>query len=155
MTDKASGASAFGSGAFTAFWVSALVSNSGAWLAQLTVPYLLYRHTNSALWVAAVAVASFVPVVIFSVWGGTLADRFRRHTIVLLTQAGMALAVTVLWLQSLLAASSPQWMLAPIAVLGCLQGLGLPAWTALVNDLVPRHQLRSAVSLNSPDPMAY
>ena len=62
---------AFKHRSYTLFWCGAVVSNTGNWLSNLTVPYVLYTMTGSALWVAYAAVAQFVPTVLLAPWGGS------------------------------------------------------------------------------------
>lgn len=60
---------------FRTFWSAALVSNTGSWLSNLTVPYVLYDLTHSAVWVGLAAVAQFLPGVLMAPYSGALADR--------------------------------------------------------------------------------
>ena len=48
---------------YTIFWLGTFVSNTGSWLQNLTIPYVLYQMTGSALWVGLVAVAQALPVI--------------------------------------------------------------------------------------------
>jgi len=134
---------------FRVFWTGALLSNTGTWLQSLTVPYVLFQLTNSALWVGLAAVAQFLPMVLLSPLGGTLADRVPRRSILLVTQsamAGVALLMLVTWLAGV---RSPGMLLGLVAIGGALNGVNMPSWQSYVSDLVPREDLMSAVTLNS------
>jgi predicted MFS family arabinose efflux permease len=94
-------------------------------------------------------VAQFLPMMITSPLGGDLADRLPRRTLLLVTQAAMALNAVVLWLAWVDGLAAPQALLVFVAVYAILNGLNIPSWQALVNDMVPREDLLSAVTLNS------
>lgn len=134
---------------FRLFWIAGIVSNSGTWLSNLAVPFVLYQITGSAIWVGLIAVAQFVPNILFGPLGGALADRFSRRKLLMVTQTLLAGDAFLLWGMWVLGVREPILLLIPVAVLGVLNGLNLPAWQSFVNDLVPRSDLRSAVALNS------
>lgn len=134
---------------YLVFWLGALVSNIGSWLQNLTVPFVVFQITGSAWWVGAATAAQFAPGFVASPWGGHLADTRERRTLLLVLQSLMALAALGLW--AVWTAGSPSLLavLGLTAVMGLIWGLTLPSWQAFVNDLVPRDDLVSAVSLNS------
>ncbi len=137
---------------FALFWSGALVSNTGNWLSNLTVPYVLFQLTGSAVWTGVASLAQFAPQMLLTPLAGMLADRVDRRRFLLLTQALMALAAAGLWAVWVFVAqpfSDVYALLALVAVSGALQGLNLPSWQAFVNDMVPRSDLRSAITLNS------
>lgn len=134
---------------FRVFWIGALASNTGTWLSNLAVPYVLFQLTHSAVWVSMATVGQILPSVLLSPWGGSLADRHDRRRLLVVTQAGMAAAATVLWLLSACGAASPWAMVAALSLTGLFNGANMPVWQAFTNDLVPRADLRSAVALNS------
>ena len=62
---------------FALFWGSSLVSNSGTWLQNVAVPFVLFRLTHSAAWVGFGTFAQFAPGVALAPLAGSLADRYR------------------------------------------------------------------------------
>lgn len=134
---------------YVLFWCGALASNTGSWLSNLTVPYVLYQMTGSALWVGMVSVWQFLPGLFLGPVGGAFADRHERRRVVFLTQTGMAAAAFLMWAAWQWGPREPLVLLALVGLSGIFQGLNLPSWQSLVSDLVPRDDLRSAVSLNS------
>ncbi len=134
---------------YVLFWCGALASNTGSWLSNLTVPYVLYQMTGSALWVGMVSVWQFLPGLLLGPVGGALADRHERRRVVFLTQTGMAAAAFLMWAAWQWGFREPLVLLALVGLSGIFQGLNLPSWQSLVSDLVPRGDLTSAVSLNS------
>lgn len=131
------------------FWAGGLISNSGTWLQSLTVPFVLFQITGSALWVGLAAVAQFLPMVLLSPLGGSLADRRSRRRVLLATQSGMALTALGLLITWVSGVRSPVVLLAFLVIGGVINGINLPSWQAFVSDLVPRDDLLSAVTLNS------
>lgn len=135
--------------AFAAFWVAAFVSNTGAWISNIAVPFVIFAITGSAWWVGLVAVASFVPGVFMGIIGGILADRIDRRRVLIVTQTIQAFAAIGLWAVWAAGVRDPGILMIPVAVSGAAQGLNMPSWQAFVHDLVPRSALRSAVALQS------
>jgi MFS family permease len=134
---------------FALFWCGALVSNVGAWLASLTIPYVVYQVTGSALLVGLVAVFQFVPFLLSGPWGGVLADRHDRRRILLITQTGLMLSAFLVWAVVAAGVREPLVIMGAVSLTGIFAGLNMPSWQAFVNDLVPREDLQSAVALNS------
>ncbi|WP_431710556.1 MFS transporter [Glutamicibacter uratoxydans] len=158
MTKAASAAgSAPQSGLFAAlrhrnyaiFWVGALISNTGTWLGNLTVPYVLFQATGSATWVGIAAVAQFGPVMILSPVGGLLADSVDRRKLLLWTQLTLFIVAALMWLQWLSGLHEPWLLVLLLTLAGAANGVNNPTWQSLVNDLVPRTEVYSAVTLNS------
>lgn len=134
---------------YRVFWAAAAVSNTGSWLSNLTVPYVLFELTSSAFWVGLAALAQFLPGVLTAPWGGALADRHDRRRVLLLAQTGSALAALALCAAWAAGVHDKYAIMALVALGGAFHGLGLPAWQSFVHDLVPRVDLPSAVGLNS------
>ncbi|CAN5221097.1 hypothetical protein BH18ACT4_BH18ACT4_07030 [soil metagenome] len=134
---------------FAFMWSAALVSNTGSWIQHVTVPYVLYRLTGSAAWVGFAAFAQFLPLVLTGPLAGSLADRFPRRRILLLTQSLMALGAFGLWAIWVAGARSPVLIVALVSISGVVACLNIPAWQAFVTELVPRSVLLNAITLNS------
>jgi MFS family permease len=134
---------------FAIFWTGALFSNTGSWVQNLTIPYVFYQLTGSAFWVGFVTFTQFVPAMVLGPLAGSIADRFDRRRILLSTQSAMALVALSLWGVWASGVRSLPPILALVMLSGVLAGLNIPSWQAFVNDLVPRHDLLSAVTLNS------
>lgn len=147
--DSGSALRAFGHRNYRIFWCGALASNTGSWLSNLTVPYVLYQLTGSAFWVGLVSLWQFLPSVFFGPLGGAVADRYDRRRVLLLTQAGMTAAAFLMWACWVTGWREPLVLLALVGLGGLFMGINLPSWQAFVSDLVPREDLRSAVALNS------
>jgi len=134
---------------FTLFWFGALFSNTGTWVQNVTVPFLVFQLTQSAAWVGVAAFTQLLPLALFSVVGGSLADRFQRRSILLVTQSAAALVALALWALWVSGRASLAPVLVLVGVGGMVTGLNIPAWQAFVSELVPRDTLLNAVTLNS------
>lgn len=134
---------------FRLFWTGAVLSNTGYGLQSLTVPFIIYQLTGSALWVGMIAAAEFIPSILLSPLGGSLADRFDRRRILLITQSFAAAVAALLWLIWVVGWHEPALILATVALGSTAIGITLPTWQAFVNDLVPRNDLLAGITMNS------
>src|SRR3954447_22794211 len=117
---------------FALFWSAALVSNSGTWMQNIAVPYVLFQLTHNAVWVGFASFAQFIPGVLLAPVAGRLADRFPRRPVLMVTQSLLGVTAATLWLEYALGARSPWVMTATLAVSGSLQALSIAAWQAYV-----------------------
>ncbi len=134
---------------FALLWAGAFLSNIGTWMETVAVGILVTTETGQAGWAGLVAAAGFVPSALLAPFGGALADRIPRRTLLLATstvQTGLAAILTLLT-----AAGTPHPGVVTLIVLaaGCALALGFPAYQALLPDLVPREDLAGAVALSS------
>jgi MFS family permease len=134
---------------YTIFWLGALVSNTGSWLQNLTVPYVVFEITGSAFWVGVATAAQFLPGFFGSPLGGHLADTRERRRLLIVLLSVMAVLAVGLWWTWESGSRSLTVILLLVSASGLVWGTTLPSWQAFVNDLVPREDLVSAVSLNS------
>ena len=134
---------------FRIFWMGAVVSNTGTWILNLTLPFVLFEITGSALWVGAAVAAQFLPMFVFSPLGGSVADQYSRRSVLLVMQIAMGLGAAAIWLAWVSDIRNPWVLLFLVAIVGALNGVSMPSWQGFVHDLVPREDLLSAVTLNS------
>jgi predicted MFS family arabinose efflux permease len=134
---------------FALFWSAAFVSNTGSWMQNIVVPYVLYDVTGSPAWVGVGGFAQYVPALLLGPVGGVLADRFPRKRVTLVVNMlGTAVAVA-LWLAWRDGRASPWTTVGLVTLVGVVVGLGLPSWQSLMPSLVPRALLHNAIALNS------
>lgn len=134
---------------FRIFFFGAMVSNTGSWLQNLAVPFVLFELTGQALWVGLAGFAQFIPSFLLGPLGGSLADRLDRRKVLMATQTAQALAAFTLWGVWAAGFREPALILAITAVTGIFSGLMIPSWQAFVPALVPKEDLASAITLNS------
>lgn len=134
---------------FALFWAGALVSNVGTWMQNVTVPIVLLELTDDATWVGLSTFATLMPGVVVGPWGGALADRFQRRTVLLVANAVQVAVAVALWAAWGAGVRSPGVVLALVAAGGLCFGLSVASWQSFVSELVPREELLNAVTLNS------
>lgn len=134
---------------FRALWLAILGSNIGTWINDVAASWVMAERTGSPLMVAAVQSATTLPVVLFALAAGTLADIVDRRRYLMLTQGWMLLSATALATASHLHLLSPWLLLVLTFSMGCGAAMAMPAQAAIVSELVPRPLLAPAVALNS------
>src|SRR5215469_284132 len=134
---------------FRTLWITALISYTGSWMQNIATGWLMTTLTSSPVWVSLVQVALSLPVFLIALPAGALADMVDRRKFLLVTQASMVAAATVLGVLTITGRVTPQLLLVFTFLLGTGAVMNEPAWQALIPDLVPREKLSSAVALNS------
>jgi predicted MFS family arabinose efflux permease len=134
---------------FRFLWASVLVSNVGSMIQGVGAGWLMATITHSENLVALVQSAISLPVMMFSLFAGALADSFERRRQMLVAQSSMFVISIIVALVTYAGWMTPAILLAGTFMLGCGTALSIPAWQASLRDLVPKEQLPSAVTLNS------
>lgn len=116
---------------------------------RVTVPFVLFDLTGSAAIVGLAGFLQLIPAAVMGPLGGSLADRFSRRQVLLVTQAAMAVVAIALWATWAAGIRSTPLILFIISVQGIFGGLNIPSWQAFVSELVPRDVLLNAITLNS------
>ena len=137
---------------FRLLWFGAFTSSSGAWLQETALAWILLQLTNDPAYLGYNGFLATAPILIFTLIGGVLADRFDRRRILLTSQwSQMIFALTLALLAffkvpAMLLVSSA---LALSFLTGCVQAFGGPAYQSLVPMLVDKKDLPNAIALNS------
>lgn len=132
---------------FAIVWVAAFVSNVGVWLQAVAVGVLVTDLTGQAGWTGLVAAAAFLPIGVLSPVGGAMADRVDRRRWLLWTTLGEAVLAAALAVLVGTGRESPAAVTLLVLGGGSMTALGLPAFQALLPDLVDREDLLAASSL--------
>jgi len=131
-------------------WSAALVSNVGSWMQAVALGILVTAKTHNALWTGLVAAAAFLPNGLLAPFGGALADRLDRRRWLLLTTLGEMACATLLAVLAAVGDAPPAVAVAVAFLGGSAAAVGLPAYQAMLPDLVDdRGDLLAAVSLSS------
>ncbi|MER5845557.1 MFS transporter [Streptomyces sp. NPDC002012] len=134
---------------FRLLWIQGLVTYFGSFMALIALPLQIKELTGSPLAVGAMGAVELVPLVVFGLYGGALADSADRRKVILGTEAGLGLLALVL----LVNAALPDPMLWPLYLVAggvsALAGLQRPALDSLMARIVPHDQLTAAAALNS------
>ena len=134
---------------FRLFWFGLIVSVMGTWMQNAAQGWLVLELTDSSLWLGLVAACGSLPMLLFSLPAGVIADRFPKRNILLFTQTLAMVQAFVL--AGLIYAHIVQvWhVMVLAALLGVVNALDMPTRQAMVMELTGREDLLNAVSLNS------
>src|SRR2546430_11051156 len=134
---------------FRLFWFGQLISLTGTWMQTIGQAWLVLELTHSAWLLGVVGALQFLPVMLLALFGGVLADRLPKRTVLLFTQSSAMIQAFVLWI--LVATGSVHlWhVLVLAALLGLTNSLDMPTRQAFVVEMVGREDLPNAVALNS------
>ncbi len=133
---------------FRIIWIGLFASNIGTWMQNLALPAYIDARTHQATWVAIMGFAQLGPLLLLSIPGGVLADRFPRRPWLITNQAmQMVFAVAIAFL---IARDSSLWAIFAVQLgIGIFNALGAPAMQASIPLLISRADLPGALSLNS------
>jgi MFS family permease len=134
---------------FRMVWIATVVSNTATWIHEVGAAWLMTSLAPSPLMVSLIQVATSLPMFLFALPAGALADIVDRRKMLLVTQAWMLLAAAGMAGFTLAGLTNPLLLLLFTFALGIGAALNAPAWQAIVPELVPREQLPAAVALNS------
>lgn len=131
------------------FFVGQLVSLIGTWMEQTAMGWLVYQLSGSKFLLGAVAAAGTAPMLVLSLWGGSVADRYPKRSILVSTQAvSMVVAfilATIVW-----GGHVQPWHIVVLAMInGVAMAFDMPARQAFVIEMTSKEDLMNAISLNS------
>jgi MFS family permease len=134
---------------FRLFFFGQLVSMCGTWMQSVGQVWLVLRLTGSGVAVGVVTALQFLPILLFGVWGGVVADRVDKRKALIITQASMGVVAAVL---AVITATGivHLWMVYACALaLGVANLFDNPIRQAFVTEMVGSAEITNAVSLNS------
>lgn len=134
---------------FRLFWIGQTVSLIGTWMQQVGQGWLALELTDDAFFVGLVAAAGTLPVLVFSLYGGVVADRRSKLHIVMVCQSLLLIEATALWWLTWTGRMSEEWLLTLATIGGIIAAFEIPARQALTVELVSREDLVDAIALNS------
>lgn len=146
---QTSALSPFGHPVFRDVWIANLVSQFGGLIQVVGASWMMLSIAESAEMVTLVQSSTTLPIVIFALLAGALADNFDRRGIMIAAQAFMLVVSAVLALCAYLDLITPWLLLTFTFLIGCGAAFNGPAWQASVAEMVPRADLATAVALNS------
>ncbi|MFF4906528.1 MFS transporter [Streptomyces sp. NPDC001260] len=135
--------------AYRRLWSSTIVTAVGSQLTAVAVPKQIYDITGSSAWVGAASLAGLLPLIVFALWGGAVADSMDRRKLLLITNTGIAVTSLLFWLQAVTGLESVAVLMALLAMQQAFWGLNAPARNASIARLVPEGQLPAANALGS------
>lgn len=136
---------------FAIYTAGSFISATGSWFQVVALGWLVVsvggRHSGFLL--GLVGFVSLMPVLVLGLVGGLLADRLNRRVLLLATQLFNAGALLLLAYLTGTGRATVGVILTFALVMGIVNALTWPAWQALINDMVPSHDLARAIALNS------
>ncbi|MGW1884278.1 MFS transporter [Streptomyces sp. NPDC001970] len=134
---------------FRLLWGQGLVTYFSSFMAMVALPLQIKELTGSPFAVGAMGAVELVPLVVFGLYGGALADAVDRRKVILLTEAGLGVLALILLVNALL----PTPVLWPLYLVAAgvsgLAGLQRPALDSLLARIVPHDQQTAAAALNA------
>ncbi|MTD56625.1 MFS transporter [Amycolatopsis pithecellobii] len=135
--------------AFRRLWIGTAVTAIGSQLTTVAVPKQVFDLTGSSGWVGLTGAVALVPLLVFGLWGGAIADAVDRRKLLLVGNAGIAVVSALLWLQAWLHVGSVWLVLALLAVNQAFFAINMPTRSAVVARLVAPELLPAATALSS------
>lgn len=134
---------------FRLFWTGQLISLIGTWMQTTGQAWLVLELTHSAWLLGLVGALQFLPVLILSLFGGVLADRLPKRTVLRFTQSFATLQAFVLWILVATGEVRLWHVLVLASLLGLTNSVDMPTRQAFVVEMVGREDLPNAIALNS------
>lgn len=134
---------------FRRLWLTWTITAVGSQLTAVAVPYQIYHLTGSSALVGVSGAVALVPLMVFGLWGGAIADAVDRRRLLFLSNAGIAATSLLLALQAFAGNRSVWVVFALLALQQACFGINAPTRQAAVPRLVPASELPAANALNS------
>ena len=139
----------FRHGIFRAVWTASLVSNFGGLIQGVGAAWMMTTIATSPYQVALVQASTTLPIMLFALVAGAIADSFDRRKVMLVAQTFMLVVSVLLTVFTWYGLITPWTLLAFTFLIDSGTALNSPSWQASVGDMVPRAKVPAAVALNS------
>ena len=138
---------AFSSVAFRLFWFASLASVVSFFMSTIARGWLVLDMTDSAFQVTAINATGMAPTLVFSIFGGVMADRMNRRTLMICSDI-MSFLIVVVFFVSIFLEVVELWQIFLLTLIhGIAFALGMPARAAIISSLVDKKDITSAVAL--------
>lgn len=141
--------SAFSFRDFRLFWFGQIISLSGSWMQTVAQGWLVYSLTKSPLHLGMVAAANALPILLFSLFGGLIADRYPKRNLLLITQALSIIPAVLLGFLASRGTVTVWHVAALAAFLGTINALDIPVRQSFLAEMVGKSHIANAIALNS------
>ncbi len=131
------------------FLTGQIISTIGTWMQSVAMPWLALQLTHSGLLVGLVLAVQFTPVLLGSQFGGIVADRYRKRSVLLTTQAAFTIPSFALFLLSSSGHAMYWEVLIAAAATGTINAFDVPARQSFLIEMVGKQDLMNAIALNS------
>lgn len=134
---------------FRAVWIVIFFSNIGTWIHTVTSSILITKLTHSTILIALIQTAAVLPIFIFSIPAGVLADFLDKKRIVIMAQSGMAIVAFIMAIITFSGGMSPYLLIGTTFLLNIGFAFNVPAWQSISSTLVPKQEIKQAAALNN------
>ncbi|MFA5310716.1 MAG: MFS transporter [Candidatus Omnitrophota bacterium] len=134
---------------FRVYWLGMLVSLIGTWIQQVAQSWLVFELTSSAFLLGVVGFLNSIPVLILCLFGGVLADRLNKRSILIATQIAFMVLAFILAVLTQLKIITPFQIMTVAILNGVVMAFDAPARQSIVVELVGKKHLFNAIALNS------
>src|SRR5689334_6962824 len=134
---------------FRLFLIGQFVSLCGTWIQTVASGWLVLHLTNSAFQVGLVTTLGTLPILLFTLYGGVVADRVNKHRLVLILQCLMVCEALTLGILIVLDRITVHWVMGLAVFYGTLAAFEVPTRQSLIAEIVDRDDLMNAIALGS------
>jgi MFS family permease len=131
------------------YFAGQLVSLSGNWMQIVAEMWLILQLTGSGVAVGVTSALQFLPMLLFAPWGGVLADRWPKRSLLIVTQTAMIAPAVALWALTATGAVAPWMVFALVFARGAVNSIDNPARQSFAIEMVGADRVVNAVGLNS------
>ena len=139
----------FSSKEYSLFWLAALFSNIGMWALIYGRLWLMRTMTDSETLLGLVSSANLMPVLLFSIFGGVIADKYNRLKILQTTRLFFALVTLLTGLLIFNNNMNPAILIIISIITGCLLAIDIPSRASMIAKLVKKEYLAVGISMYS------
>lgn len=129
-------------------WTANIITVIGAQLTVVSIPAQIYQITQDSAYVGLTGIFGLVPLIVFGLWGGALADAFDRRKILMISTIGLIVTSGLFWLNAITGFNNVWAILAIFALQQACFGINQPTRAAILPRIIPTDQLPAANSLN-------
>jgi MFS family permease len=131
------------------YFAGQVISLSGNWMQTVAEMWLILELTGSGVAVGVTAALQFLPMLVLGAWGGVLADRWPKRSLLVVTQSAMAVPALILWALTATGAVQPWIVFTLVLVRGAVNSVDNPTRQSFVIEMVGSGRVVNAVGLNS------
>ncbi len=134
---------------YRAVWIATFFSNMGTWAHTVTSSLLMTHLTTSSTLIALVQTSAMLPIFLFAIPGGVIADLYPRRSVVLYAQIGMSVLALTMAFLTYMGGMTDVLLLSMTFLLNIGLVFNQPAWQALSSTLIPSQEIKQAAALNN------
>lgn len=131
------------------FFFGQLLSLIGTWMQNIGQAWLVYQLTHSSVWLGVIGFLTSIPMLLFSMLGGTLADKVSKKRLITATQIASMIQAFILALMVWTGLATPALVGVLAFTLGTINAFDIPGRQSFVVDMVGKEDLQNAIALNS------